>query len=107
VSIGADYWEPGLTFSAELVAWFHEQEIPCLVTDTLANETTYEPNSGVMLPLHAALMRNLGVLFTEMAELDELAADCADDRRFEGFFCGSPLRLPNGTGSSINPVVMK
>ena len=46
----SDYWEPGLTFSRDLVAWFDAMQIPCLVTDTLANETTYEPNSGVMLP---------------------------------------------------------
>lgn len=105
--IGADYWEPGLTFSHDLVAWFHGQEIPCLVTDTLANETTYEPGSGVMLPLHAALMRNLGVVFTEAAWLDDLAADCADDGRYEAFYCASPIRIVRGSGSSINPVVIK
>jgi len=44
-----DYWEPGLTFSLDLVRWFDEMQIPCLVTDTLANETTYEPGSGLML----------------------------------------------------------
>ena len=105
--IGRDYWEPGLTFSRELVAWFDEMQIPCLVTDTLANETTYEPNTGVMLPLHAALMRNLGVLFTEAASLDELAADCADDHQYEAFYCASPVKVTRGTGASVNPVVIK
>jgi hypothetical protein len=33
------------------------------------NETVYEPNSGLMLVLRAALLRNLGV-FTETAWLD-------------------------------------
>lgn len=105
--VDRDYWEPGLTFSRELVTWFQELEIPCLVTDTLANETTYEPGTGVMLPLHAALMRNLGVLFTEAAALDEFAADCADDGQYEAFYCASPLRVAGGTGSSVNPVVVK
>ena len=54
-AVGPDYWEPGLTFSRDLVAWFDAMQIPCLVTDTLANETTYEPRTGVMLPLHGAL----------------------------------------------------
>jgi kynurenine formamidase len=105
--VDRDFWEPGLTFSPELVTWFQELEIPCLVTDTLANETTYEPGTGVMLPLHAALMRNLGVLFTEAAALDELAADCADDGQYEAFYCASPLRVAGGTGASVNPVVVK
>lgn len=105
--VGDGYWEPGLTFSLDLVRWFDEMQIPCLVTDTLANETTYEPETGLMLVLHAALMRNLGVVFTEMASLDLLAADCASDRRYEGFYCASPVKVSKGTGGAANPVFIK
>jgi kynurenine formamidase len=105
--IGSDYWEPGLTFSSGLVRWFHDMEIPCLVTDTLANETTYDPGSGAMLVLHAALMRNLGVVFNEMAALDALAADCAADRHYDGLYCASPVPVVNGTGGALNPVFIK
>ena len=62
VKIDDKYCEPGLTFSLELVRWFHEMQILCFLTDTLANETTYEPNCGLMLVLHAALMRTWGRL---------------------------------------------
>lgn len=105
--VGDGYWEPGLTFSLDLVRWFDEMQIPCLVTDTLANETTYEPETGLMLVLHAALMRNLGVAFTEMASLDLLAADCASDHRYEGFYCASPVKVSKGTGGAANPVFIK
>ena len=67
-------------YSPELVQWFHDMEIPNLVTDTIANEVTVDPVSGVVLPLHNALMRNLGVTLTEIAWLDDLAADCAGRR---------------------------
>jgi hypothetical protein len=77
------------------------------VTDTLANETTYERNTGIMLVLHGALMRNLGVLFTEMAWLDDLAADCAADRQYEGFYTASPVRVSHGTGGAANPIFIK
>ena len=107
VTIGDDYWEPGLTFSPALVRWFHDMEIPCLVTDTLANETTYEPGTGVMLVLHAALMRNLGIVFTEMADLDGLAADSAGDGQYDGLYCASPARVVHGTGGGVNPVFIK
>ena len=101
------YWEPGLTFSPALVHWFNEMQIPAYATDTLANETTYDPATGIMLVLHAALLRNLGIAFMEMAWLDDLAADCAGDRRYEGFYCASPMRVTNGTGGALNPVFIK
>ena len=105
--IGEDYWEPGLTFSPDLVRWFDDMQIPCFATDTLANETTYEPESGIMLVLHAALMRNLGVVFTEMTWLDALAEDCAGDRQFEGFYTASPVCVCHGTGGAVNPIFIK
>jgi kynurenine formamidase len=107
VRIDQHYWEPGLTFSLELLRWFTEMQIPCFLTDTLANETTYEPNSGLMLVLHAALMRNLGVVFTEMAWLDDLAADCAEDRQYDGLYAASPVQVSRGTGGALNPVFIK
>jgi hypothetical protein len=105
--IDESYWEPGLTFSLELAHWFAQMEIPCFLTDTLANETTYEPNSGLMLVLHAALMRNLGVVFTEMAWLDELAAACAEDRQYDGLYAASPVQVSRGTGGGLNPIFIK
>src|SRR5699024_7400540 len=74
-----NFLEPGLTYSRELVEWFRDKEIPNLVTDTIANEVTKEPETGVMLPLHCALMRNLGVLLSEVIWLDDLAEACARD----------------------------
>jgi kynurenine formamidase len=105
--VDANYWEPGLTFSPELVAWFDAMEIPNLVTDTLANETTFDPQTGIQLVLHAALMRNLGIVFTEMAWLDDLAADCTADGTYEGLYCAAPTKVTKGTGGSANPVFIK
>jgi kynurenine formamidase len=99
--------EPGLTYSPELVRWFAEMEIPNLVTDTLANEVTVDPVSGVMLPLHNALMRNLGVTFTEIAQLDPLAADCAADGQWTFLYAAAPLKVAGGTGAPVNPIVVK
>lgn len=107
MSVGEAYWEPGLTFSLELVCWFDEMQIPSLVTDTLANETTYHPETGIQLILHAALMRNLGIVFTEMAWLDDLAADCASDRVYAGLYCAAPTKVTKGTGGGANPIFIK
>jgi kynurenine formamidase len=99
--------EPGLTYSKELVQWFHDMEIPVLATDTIANETTIEPETGVVLPLHAALMRNLGVAFSEILWLEPLAEDCANDRQYRFLFTAAPLKVFRGTGAPVNPVVIK
>jgi kynurenine formamidase len=102
-----NFVEPGLTYSPELVSWFAEMEIPNLVTDTIANETTVDPVSGVVLPLHNALMRNLGVTLTEIAWLDDLAADCAADGQYTFLYAAAPLKIVNGTGAPVNPIVIK
>jgi kynurenine formamidase len=99
--------EPGLTYSRGLVEWFQDMEIPNLVTDTIANEVTYEPETGCALPLHCALMRNLGVTFTEICRLDKLADDCAADGQWDFLYTAAPLKVVKGTGSPANPVVVK
>jgi kynurenine formamidase len=99
--------EPGLTYSRELVAWFQSREVPNLVTDTIANEVTADPNSGVALPLHCALMRNLGVTLTEIAWLDDLADACAADNRWSFLYVAAPLKVVSGTGAPVNPVAIR
>lgn len=101
------FCEPGLVYSPELVQWFADMEIPNLVTDTIANEVTMDPNNGVALVLHNALMRNLGVVFTEITDLEELATDCAADGVYEFFYAAAPLKVALGSGSPVNPVVIK
>ncbi|MCG7320839.1 cyclase family protein [Arsenicicoccus cauae] len=102
-----DFCEPGLTYSLELAQWFQDMEIPNLATDTIANEVTYDPGSGVALPLHCALMRNLGVALTEICDLEELAADCAEDGQFTFFYVAAPLKVAKAAGTPVNPVVIK
>jgi len=101
------FCEPGLVYSPELVQWFQEMEIPNLVTDTIANEVTYDPGNGVALVLHNALMRNLGITLTEIADLEQLADDCASDGQYEFFYAAAPLKVAKGSGSPVNPIVVK
>ena len=102
-----DFCEPGLVYSPELVQWFADMEIPNLVTDTIANEVTFDPNNGVALVLHNALMRNLGVTLTEIADLEQLASDCAEDGKYAFLYVAAPLKVAKGSGSPVNPVVIK
>lgn len=99
--------EPGLVYSPELVQWFQDMEIPNLVTDTIANEVTTDPNNGVALVLHNALMRNLGVTLTEICDLEALAESCAQDGQYTFLYAAAPLKVHRATGSPVNPIAIK
>lgn len=68
---------------------------------------TTDPHNGMALVLHNALMRNLGVAFTEICDLESLAADCAADGTYEFFYVAAPLKIHQATGAPVNPVVIK
>lgn len=87
--------------------WFQDMEIPNLVTDTIANEVTIDPNNGIALPLHCALMRNLGVALTEICDLEKLASHCAEDRQYTFLYTAAPLKVNEASGSPVNPLVIK
>ena len=101
------FCEPGLVYSPELVQWFQDMEIPNLVTDTIANEVTTDPNNGIALPLHCALMRNLGVALTEICDLEKLASHSAEDRQYTFLYAAAPLKVHEASGSPVNPLVIK
>ena len=103
----ADWNEPGLVYSRELVEWFQEMEIPNLVTDTIANEQSHDPETGIGMRLHCALMRNLGIAMTEVCWLDDLADACAGDSRWTFLYAAAPLKVVGASGSPVNPIVVR
>lgn len=103
----ADYSEPGLTYTPELVEWFQRMEIPNFATDVLANEASYLPGTQIEIPLHSALMRNLGVVFTEACWLDDLADACARDGRWSFLYTAAPLKVVGASGAPVNPIVIR
>lgn len=99
--------EPGLTYTSEVVEWFHESEIPVFCTDTITAEQTRSEETGTLIPLHPALLRDLGVVVTELLQLDDLAAACADDGRYDCLFVSGPLKIVGGTAAPTNPVAIR
>jgi kynurenine formamidase len=107
---GADpsmFAEPGLQYSPELVEWFREREILSLSTDTLANEVTYDPETQWVGLVHQALMVRLGVIFSEINWLEDLAADCAADGQWDFLFTAGPIQVVGASGAPVNPIAIK
>ena len=56
---------------------------------------------------HCVLLPLLGLPLGEMWDLEALAADCAEDGRYECFFTSAPLNLPAGVASPPNDLAIK
>lgn len=57
--------------------------------------------------LHTILLPMLGMPLGEMFFLEDLAADCAADGRYEFLFTSAPINLPHGVASPPNALAIK
>lgn len=96
---------PGLGLST--IPWIAEHEIAAVATDTWGMEVRPNETPDVMQPLHCVLIPFVGLFIGEMFDLEELAADCAQDGVFEFFFCAPPLPFSRAVGSPVNPIAVK
>lgn len=96
---------PGLGMSA--AEWLHAREVACIGVDNVAVEVKPAEDGKSMLPLHPILIRDLGLTIGELFWLEDLAAACAAEGRYEFLFVGQPLRISGGLGSPINPLAIR
>lgn len=102
-----EFWSGAPGLGRTTVAWLHRHEVAAVAVDTVTVEVQPAENAGEYLPLHGALLRDLGLTLGEMFDLDPLAADCAADGVYEFLFVAQPLRIPGAVGSPINPLAIK
>jgi kynurenine formamidase len=121
VEFNARNKSPGLAQREEIVRWLWDHEIALVASDTPAVEADpvlesdfrvageRPPERGVDHSgmLHRPLIALLGMALGELWKLDELAADCARDGRYDFFLTCKPLNLPGGVGSPPNALAIK
>lgn len=97
-------WETSFPGPDEsVVPWLKEHDIVALGADQPTCELMEKVGGlGADMPLHRALLRNLGVYILENLDLEELARD----KVYEFLFIGAPLRITHGTGSPWNPLAI-
>ena len=100
------FWTGAPGLGAETIAWLHRHEIAAVAMDTAAVEVQ-PAERGTGLPLHGALLRDLGLTIGELFDLEALADDCLADGVYEFLFVAQPLRIPGAVGSPINPLAIK
>ncbi|HEV8717818.1 MAG TPA: cyclase family protein [Candidatus Binatia bacterium] len=96
----------GLEDSRAVVAWFWDNRVAAVGTDCPAVEQwPWDPkNEGA---LHYRTLSLLGLPIGEQFNLEELAADCAQDRVYEFMLVSVPLYLVGGIASPPNAVALK
>jgi kynurenine formamidase len=83
-------------------AWIDEQGFSLVCADNLAVEAGPSGNPKDAAPMHVELLRNRGVHFAELFDLEELAVK----GRNSFLLIVSPLAIQGGVGSPINPVAV-
>lgn len=97
---------PGLAVSA--ADFFCPRHVATVSTDTWGTEVLPNETAGhVFQPLHVIMLVNAGIILGEMWDMEELAADCAEDGVYEFFLSAPPLTFTGSVGSPVNPQAIK
>ena|ERR1700730_8682791 len=96
---------PGV--SVHTTPWLHAREVAAIATDNYAVEVRPSEIPGFRNPFHVVAIPNMGLTLGEIFYLEELAADCAADGRWEFMLVAPPLPVTRGVGTPINPYAMK
>ena len=112
---------PGLAQRHATLRWLWDHEIAMVASDTPAVEADPVLESDFVVPgegppergvdhggmLHRPMIALLGMAMGELWKLDDLAAGCARDGRYDVFLTCKPLNLVGGVGSPPNALAIR
>ena len=93
--------------SLQTVEWFHAREVAAVATDNLSFEVYPCEVEGLDLPVHMLHIVEMGLTQGQNFDLEELAADCAADKRYEFLLVAAPEPFVAACGSPVVPVALK
>ncbi|WP_216916471.1 cyclase family protein [Nocardia noduli] len=96
---------PGL--GLDCAEWLCDRNVSVLASDNWGVEVQPSRTKGAYLPLHCVMLRDVGMMFGEMFDLEELSADCVQDGQWDFFFSAPPLRVVGAVGSPVAPIAVK
>ncbi|MCY4036083.1 MAG: cyclase family protein, partial [bacterium] len=114
-------WDPSFTpdqqgeyfggspgFGVDALNWCDRNDISAVAADTIGVEVLVpEDPEDRKHPVHCGALVDRGLPLGEFWVLDELAADCAADGRYEFMLVAPPLNIPGAVGSPLNPIAIK
>lgn len=88
----------------EAVCWLHDRSVAVYGGDCIEALPSDEP--GLPMPLHQLGAAAMGLAILDNPDIECLAASCAVYGRSHFTIIIAPLRIPGGTGSAVNPLVI-
>jgi kynurenine formamidase len=86
--------------------WLHTRAIALLASDGISDRMPFIGTPNWPFPIHQIGITAIGLHLIDNMRLDEATAVCRRLERWEFLLTVSPLRIPGGTGSPVNPVAM-
>ncbi len=103
---GVDVWTAGSAGpKPEILPFMHEREIAVMGSDT-GNDVAPTGYDRFTNPVHQVGIVGMGLWILDNAWLDDLAEECRRRGRWEFAISINPLRIPNATGSPVNPIAI-
>jgi kynurenine formamidase len=89
----------------DTIPWMHERRIAAFLPD-YDGEVVPSTVDGMLYPIHVLQIVAMGMLTSDLLDLDAVAALAESESRWEFMVVGLPLRLTGGTGSPWNPIAI-
>lgn len=96
---------PGLGVGS--IEWLHDRDVAAVATDTMTFEVFPPEDPAVLLPVHMINLRDMGLAQGQLWDLEELAADCAEDGVYEFLLVATPLPFTHAVGGTVAPTAIK
>lgn len=102
-----DYRARGSGFGVAAVEWFHDHDVSLVANDTYAFEIWPPEHADAMMAVHMLDLRDLGLTQGQLWDLDDLAADCANDGVCEFLLSATPLPVTGAVSGMVAPIAVK
>jgi kynurenine formamidase len=100
-------WDPskdGLAgMHASCAKWFRDRDVAMVGSDA-ASDVIPSRIEGITHPVHVLLLHAMGTPIFDNCDLRELSTACESRQRWTFLLTASPLAVPGGTGSPLNPI---
>jgi kynurenine formamidase len=90
----------------ECLPWIAEREVAMLGSDGISDPMPFIGTSDWPFPIHQIGIVAMGLHLIDNVRVSKLSARCAELGKWDFLFAMSPLRIPKGTGSPVNPVAV-
>jgi kynurenine formamidase len=101
------YADPSPGFDTTSVEWLADHGVAAAASDTLVFEQFPPERGDTVFPVHQLNLRDRGMPQGQNFHLDELAAACAVDARYDVLLCATPVPTTGTAGGIVAPTAIR